>query len=141
MRLTQEQLDAIGRRQARPGAALPAAEKRSKFGNKVTIHGGMVFASGHEARRYGELQLLEQAGRIRNLQRQVPYDIVVNGQHICTYVADAVYERMRWTGTAAAIWERVVEDAKSPPTRKRPEYRLKAKLMAAVHGIVIKEVV
>lgn len=138
MKLTQEQYDAILRRQGATGfAALAAAPKRQKYGNKKTIANGKVFASGLEARRYTELELMEKAGQIRNLQRQVPFDLIVNGEHVCTYVADAVYEQPMITG---AFWETTVEDTKSPPTRKKPEYALKKKLMRACHGIEIREV-
>lgn len=136
MKLTQEQYDAIVRRQGRPcGAALPAPKKRSKYGNKKTIAGGKVFDSGHEARRWTELELLQRDGQIRNLQRQVPYDMIVNGEHICTYIADAVYEQRQ-----GEEWARVVEDSKSKPTRKKPDYRLKVKLLAALHSIHVQEI-
>jgi len=35
---------------------------------------------------------------------------------------------------------KVVEDVKSEVTRKLPTYRLKNKLMRAVHGIAIREI-
>jgi hypothetical protein len=35
---------------------------------------------------------------------------------------------------------RVVEDVKSPVTRRLPVYRLKRRLLAALYGIVIREV-
>lgn len=119
-----------------PPAAKP---KRSKYGNKKTIANGRVFDSGHEARRYTELELLQAAGEIRNLQRQVPYDMIVDGHHICTYIADAVYEQ-RWENDDLIQWVTVVEDSKSKITRKKPDYRIKAKLMAACHGINIQEI-
>lgn len=147
MRWTQEQVDALKAKVARlpvRGDTLAklssAPKKRSKYGNKKTIANGMVFDSGLEARRYTELELLQKAGRIRNLQRQVPFDLIVNGEHICTYIADAVYETMLYRDTCAEQWVRHVEDTKSPPTRRKPEYRLKAKLMKACHGIEIREV-
>ncbi len=135
MRLTEDQYQAMIRQKSNRKAEV----KRQKYGNKKTIANGKVFASGLEARRYTELELMQQAGEIRNLQRQVPFDIVVNGQHVCTYIADAVYELDSVPGFEDS-WILVVEDTKSPPTRKKPEYRLKAKLMKAVHGIEIREV-
>ena len=47
------------------------------------------------------------------------------------YVADFVYEE---NGA------KVVEDVKSPITRKNPIYKLKKKMMMYVHGIEVKEV-
>ena len=47
-----------------------------KYGNKKTQFAGLTFDSKAEARRYGELQVLERAGRIFNLRRQVPIELV-----------------------------------------------------------------
>ena len=47
-----------------------------KYGNKKTQFAGLTFDSKAEARRYGELQLLERAGLISNLRRQVPIELV-----------------------------------------------------------------
>lgn len=97
--------------------------KRSKYGNKRT--GG--FASKKEARRHGELLLLQKIGEISDLKTQVYYDLSVNGQMICAYAADFVYNENGRT---------IVEDVKGFRT---PVYRLKAKLMKAIFGITIKE--
>ena len=99
----------------------------NKYRNKPTVVDGIRFASKKEAARYKELLLLENAGKIKYLQRQVRYDLVVNMNKICTYVADFVYQ-----GTG----EIVVEDTKGMRT---PIYKLKAKLMKACLGITIKE--
>jgi hypothetical protein len=97
---------------------------------------GMRFDSRHEMRRYQELSVLESGGAIRNLRRQVPFDLAVNGVKVCRYVADAVYDER--VGQLAQ-WQTVVEDAKSPATRT-PVYRLKRALMRALMGIDIREV-
>jgi hypothetical protein len=102
-----------------------------KFGNRKVTNEHGTFDSEKEARRYGELVMLERAGRIAKLRRQVPYALVVNGIHVCDYVADAVYSE------GARL---VVEDTKSVATRKERAYRIKVKLMLAVHGIEVKEV-
>ena len=100
----------------------------SKYRNSPAWVDGIRFASKREAARYGQLLLMVRANTITDLRLQVPYEINVNGQHICRYVADFVYRR----GT-----EEIVEDSKGHRTR---EYILKRKLMAAVHGINIAEV-
>ncbi len=141
MRLTQEQLDALLAKRVRGDTLSKLAKaKRSKFGNKKTVQGDKVFDSGHEARRWAELEFLQREGSIRNLQRQVPFDMVVNGQHVCTYIADAVYEQLTSNTDRIKNWKTVVEDSKSKPTRKKPEYVIKRKLMAACHGIEVQEV-
>lgn len=99
----------------------------SKFHAKKTTVGDLTFDSKLEARRWNELLMLQRAGAILGLERQVPFEMIVNGHLICTYRADFVYVQ-------TATGERVVEDAKGVMT---PEFRLKAKLMEAIHGIVI----
>ncbi|HEY9219521.1 MAG TPA: DUF1064 domain-containing protein [Phenylobacterium sp.] len=104
-----------------------------KYRNKRTEVDGVVFDSRKESARYGELVLLQRAGEIRDLKRQVPFRMEVNGKLVCTYRADATYIETK-TG------ELIVEDVKSPITRKDPLYRLKAKLLLAVHNIEIREI-
>lgn len=101
--------------------------KRNKHGN-VKVDG---FDSKAERNRYAELALMEKAGQISNLRSQVDIPLIVNGELVCTYRADAVYidEHGR----------EVVEDTKSAHTRKLPEYRIKRKLYRALFGKEIKE--
>ena len=100
----------------------------NKYRARKTEVDGIVFDSAKEARRYGQLKLMLKAGVIAELERQRPYELTVNGVKVATYRADFVY---RENGAP------VVEDVKGFRT---PEYKLKAKLMRAVHGITIKEV-
>lgn len=102
---------------------------RPKYGNRRTIVDGINFASAKEARRYGELKLLERAGEITALQLQPRFPLLVAGKKICTYVGDFQYLERN-----ASV---VVEDAKG---FKTPEYKLKAKLFEAVVGFPIREV-
>jgi hypothetical protein len=102
----------------------------SKYRAVKTTVDGITFASKLEARRYNELLMLQRNGAIRSLKRQVPFDLVVNGHHVCRYIADFTYEL-----TSDGMMETVCEDAKGVMT---PEFRLKAKLMEAIHGIVIQ---
>lgn len=105
--------------------------KRNKFNAQATMLDGVRFDSKREAARWAHLQILQKAGLISDLERQVRYRLEVGGQLICAYVADFRY-------LEGGV--QVVEDVKSEPTRKRPEYRIKAKLMRAIHGITIREV-
>jgi hypothetical protein len=115
---------------ARDGTAAPKA-KRHKFGAKSASDGeGRKFQSMKEARRSVDLERLQAIGEISDLRRQVRFDLIVNGFKVCAYDADFVYlEQGR----------QVVEDTKSEETRKNRVYRIKYKLMQAVHGITIKE--
>ena len=115
--------------------------RRSKYRAIRTTVDEIAFASKAEARRYRELLLLGLAGEIRNLELQPRFPITVNGQTVATYVADFRYQEIEpWQRGLEWEWKDVVEDVKSPMTRKLPTYRLKKKLVEAQHGIVIREV-
>tara|TARA_R100001015_G_scaffold9844_1_gene3860 strand:- start:871 stop:1245 length:375 start_codon:yes stop_codon:yes gene_type:complete len=103
---------------------------RSKYGNKKTTIHGITFDSKWESERYLYLKSLEKAGRIKDLELQPRYNILVNDQKICAYVADFKYNKENADG----IWEHIVEDAKGVET---PEFKLKKKLMKAVFDIEI----
>jgi len=94
-----------------------------KYGAKPTTVDGKRFASKREARRYAELKLLEQAGKIAALRCQVRYRLV----QVVHYVADFVYTENG---------QEIVEDVKGFKTR---EYKAKKKMMAAQHDIEIRE--
>jgi Protein of unknown function (DUF1064) len=93
---------------------------------KVTI-AGRRYDSLHEADVVEPLYLREARGEIRNLRRQVPFVLIVNGIKVATYKADAVYEE---------DGKQIVLDAKGMKTQT---YVLKKKLMLACHGISIVE--
>lgn len=91
--------------------------------------GGIEFDSKREANRYSELKLLERAGLISDLVLQPEYYLKVGDVLVCKYVADFRYVD-RQTG------REIVEDTKGVRT---DVYKLKKKLMLAVHGIEILE--
>lgn len=98
-----------------------------KYRNVKTIVDGIKFDSKKEAGRYQVLRLLERTGQVSDLKLQPTFLIAVNGHKVCKYKADFAY---RQDGAD------VVEDVKGIKT---PTYRLKAKLLKAVHGITILE--
>lgn len=102
-----------------------------KYGNIPTNVDGKSFQSKLEAGRYCELTLLQKAGKISDLRTQVLYRLDVGGVHICNYYADFVYTDERGN--------EVVEDTKSPAT-VTDVFKLKKRLMKAVHGIEVIEV-
>lgn len=104
--------------------------KRSKYGNKKVEIDGQVFDSIKESKRYIQLRYLLRAGEIKYLERQVEFELHVNGEKVASYFADFVFEK---------DGKMIVEDVKSPTTRRIREYRLKKKLMVACHGIEIQE--
>lgn len=125
--------------------------RRSKYGNRKTVVDGITFDSKKEANRFRELQLLERAGKITALQRQVKYvliptqrefsnEIYKKGAHQghfkpgkvlekeCSYIADFAYIQ---DGAY------VVEDTKGVRTEA---YKIKRKLMLERYGIKVREV-
>lgn len=106
--------------------------KSAKYRNKIVVVDGVRFHSQKEATHFGKLSLMAKAGFITDLQRQVPYRLVINGKKISTYWADMQYRD--------EIGRLHVIDVKSPPTRKLASYRTKKRWMEAHHGITIVEV-
>ena len=112
---------------------------RNKYGaKKVTTVDGEKFDSQKEHQRYVILKLMERAGKIKDLKRQVKFVLIpaqrdASGKLLereCSYVADFVYYDY-------ALRREVVEDAKG---MKTDVYKIKKKLMLYVHGISIVEV-
>ena len=109
----------------------------NKHRNKPCSIGGEKYRSGRERDRHQALLLLQRAGHIAGLVREVPF-VLAPGVKIegearkrppLRYFADFVYSDAR-TGKI------VVEDAKGQQT---PVYRLKKHLLAVVHGIHVQE--
>lgn len=110
--------------------------KKSKYGSRKVTKDGIVFDSVREYRRWQELKLLERAGQITGLQRQVKFQLIpsqkIDGKVVerpVFYVADFQY-----TDHDGSV---VVEDTKGFRTK---DYVIKRKLMLHVHGIRIKEI-
>ena len=130
LRLTEEDLQRI---QKRLGGnvrthTMKGSDPKSKYRNQKTVVDGITFDSKREAARWQALQLMQKAGEITDLERQVRYPIRVNGTEVCCYISDATYRREG---------KLVVEDAKGHRTR---DYILKRKLMKAALGIDVIEV-
>jgi hypothetical protein len=102
--------------------------KPAKYRNRKHIVENIKFDSIAEARRYIDLRLLEKGGKITGLTLQPVYDLHVCGVLVCRYRGDFRY---RVNGVE------VVEDVKGVKT---PTYRIKKKLMKAIHKIEIREV-
>ena len=112
----------------------------NKYYNRhVRTSDGIVHDSQREANRWIELKLLERAGQITNLNRQVKFVLIPKqveyiGKKVkvlemeCSYIADFVYQENGQT---------VVEDTKGVRTK---DYIIKRKLLLWVHGIRIREV-
>ena len=121
--------------------------------NKYNNQKSNGFDSKREERRYKQLLLMEKAGEITDLQRQVKFVLIPAQREFCSeiyskgrnkgrfkpgkiierevaYYADFVY-------TDVNSNRMVVEDAKGMRT---PEYVIKRKMMLKEYGIRIREV-
>lgn len=126
-------------------SALPSPD--NKYKNQKVTYMGIEFDSQLEANRYGELVLMQRAGEISELRRQVEYELIPSQREPDTvgprggvkqgkvieravyYIADFVYKDKHGNT--------VVEDTKGVKT---PDYTIKRKLMLYIHKIRIKEV-
>lgn len=106
----------------------------SKYNARKYNSRGEEFDSVKEYTRYRELLFLTVGGQIRNLRRQVKYELIpaqyIDGKCVersLSYIADFVYEDESGE---------VVEDVKG---FKTPEYVIKRKLMLYGSYIVLAE--
>lgn len=137
--------------------------KHNKLHNKKTYTSdGILHDSKREATRWEELCLLQRAGKISDLERQVRFELIPSqyeevytgefyqrGEHkgepkmkrvcleqSCEYIADFVY-------TDNETGQKVVEDTKGyrdPQSATYAKFVIKRKLMLYLKGIKIKEV-
>lgn len=117
---------------------------KNKYNARKIKVGDEVFDSRRELHRWEELCLMEKAGMIKNLQRQVKFILIPSQRDTvwksgkpkpgrvvereCAYIADFVYEENG---------ETIVEDTKGFKTK---DYVIKRKLMLYVHHIRVREV-
>lgn len=106
----------------------------SKYHSTPVEVDGIRFDSKREANRWFELRMLERAGKIEKLKRQVKYLLIPSqyrdGKCIereASYIADFVYVK---------DGHLVVEDCKGFRT---PEYKIKRKLMLQLYDIRLVE--
>ena len=126
----------------------------NKYGNKKVVIDGIEFDSKNEGYRWSYLKLLEKKGEIRNLRRQVYFEITPDiyqiiprvgkrGQPLmpnrrlmlnkCGYYADFVYEARNKKGNIPP-WRTVIEDFKGKETK---EFILKRKVLWYFRGVFI----
>lgn len=103
----------------------------TKYRNSPVTIDGEHYDSKREMLYHMDLKNLQRAGQISNLKRQPKFRCEIGGVKICDYIADFEYvEKGR----------RRVVDVKSTVTAKLPVFRLKQKLMRAIHGIDVEVV-
>ena len=112
------------------GQFIRMTQPQNKYRNEKITADGITFDSKKEYYRYCELKLMERAGQVIDIRRQVKFELIPKqeGERAVNYIADFVYK----DGSGE-----VVEDTKGIRT---PEYIIKRKLMLYRYGIKIKEV-
>lgn len=141
----------------------PVALRANKYHAQVCTVDGIRFASRKEARRYEHLKLLQAAGEIKELELQPEFEIVVF--ELDSVGVSTIPKRPGYPKSGGETWysfssrrpvicgrfradfryidaqtgEVVTEDTKSRPT-KTEAYRLRKRLVEAIHGVTIREV-
>lgn len=114
-----------------------SCKKTNKYRNNKFVVDGIQWDSSWEYQRYCELLMLEKAGEIRELRRQVPFKLLnecireVNGKHkkqrAVIYFADFVY--------FDKVGNHIVEDAKNVYSAKKDRtYINKRKMFLSKFG-------
>ena len=111
-------------------AGLNATPQKRKYRNEPVVQDGERFDSKKEAARYAELQVLERAGAISGLRLKPKYEFVHNGVRIGAFTPDYEY---------VEDGQLIVEDTKSPSTRRETSYRLRKKMLKAFFGLDVRE--
>ncbi len=113
----------------------PPKKKRGRYNvsdKKDRTKDGVVYDSKHEMLYSKHLDLLIKAKEIISYERQIKYPLHVGGDLICHYILD--FKVVYSDGSIQYI------DCKASKRMTEPVYKLKKKLMKAIHGIDIKEI-
>jgi hypothetical protein len=107
---------------------------KSKYGNVKKVNSGLIFDSKRESSRWSQLVLMEKAGVISQLERQITFELIPkqrlsNGkcERALKYILDFRYVKDGVT---------IFDDSKG---KRTADYVIKRKLMLYVHGIEILE--
>ena len=102
--------------------------KANKYNNKKCEFEGLKFDSKKELLRYRQLLVLQEEGKIMELNRQVPFELIptqrYNGKtyRSCKYYADFTYREPDNN-------KLVVEDVKGGKATQTTEFIIKEKLL------------
>ncbi len=119
---------------------------RNKYGAVPTVVDGVTFASGAEARRYGELLLLQKIGEIHSLECQPRWKFEISGRPVL--IRSDHYKNGRQASFSADFryWDCkkkciTVEDVKGGSATRTEAYALRRAIVEAMYpGIRIIEV-
>ena len=111
--------------------------KQNKYKNKKVIYDGIKFDSIKEKSYYIKYKLMEQAGEIHNLERQVEFELIETFK-----LNDRTYRKTKYIADFTYYDKDNklhVIDVKSKVTKTKV-YQLKKKLMVYKYGIEIEEI-
>ncbi len=118
-------------------------QRKSKYGaTKCKSTDGIMFDSKKERDRWEELRVMQKRGKITDLRRQVPFELIPNQrgedgkivERAIKYIADFVY---------AKDGQDVVEDVKGyrdPQSAGYAKFVMKRKMMLYFYHINVQEV-
>jgi len=98
---------------------------KHKFRAIPTEVDNIKFSSKKEAKRYQELKLLQQSGKVVFFLRQTPFHLPASIKYVCDFI-------VFWADGTVTI-----EDVKG---MKTPMYTLKKKQVEALYPITINEI-
>lgn len=115
--------------------------KAPKYNNVITYIDGIKFDSIKESERYLELLILLRCKKITNLKCHVPFELVqkellageTRVKSAMKYICDFYYYDVEKK-------KMIIEDVKSPSTKKNRIYRNKKHLMKSLLGLDIIEI-
>lgn len=109
--------------------------KTGRIPHHRTAYEGVMYDSKAEATYARHLDYLRYAHnineRVKKVERQVKYPIIIKKKHIFDYLAD--FRVTYHDGRVEVI------DVKSAYTKKDPVYRIKKKAVEAEYGIIVME--
>ncbi len=111
-------------------------KRTNKYSAHRTVLDGIPFDSKREAKRWAELCLLEKAGEVADLRRQVPLMLEGRNGPLLTRTGRRMRLTVDFAYTDLESGLTVYEDAKGVPTR---DYEVR-RAVAAAQGIEVIEV-
>ena len=117
----------------------------SKYGNiKTRTSDGIVHDSMKEANRWCELKMLEKAGLIQDLQRQVKFELIPkqDGERAVHYVADFVYveDGKKIVEEAAEVWMAAEYESDERTAEEISQLLYHLQVMMIARGLTLEDV-
>ena len=109
--------------------------KQNKYKNKKVVYNGMKFDSKKEMDYYIKLNMLEKAGKIKDLRLQVPFVVLETFK-----LNDKTYKKTKYIADFTYYDKEGKYHVVDTKGVRTDVYKLKKKLMAWKYGIEIEEI-